>query len=281
MEIKEFSFKELYEVKLKSTYQLEVGGVTIEPGEVVACFDKIQISNFSEIKRFISARGGYLNEPQVSWDDTRELKIDFNQGIFSKSQFALLNNLKFLDPVDQDIELIGEREELETDGEGKIWLKQIPHCDVYIYDAEEGFKIRREEDSQNHHIKPYWKYNGENEIQIVGAKSIPAEYRNLIVDYCFAYEGDTSIMQVGKEFTNGYLWLEGKTRVQDDVTGQIKTGIIRIPKLKLMSQLSIQIGRNASPQVGRFSAVAYPTGSHNNKEIMRLIFLGDDIDADM
>jgi hypothetical protein len=37
----EISFKELYDVSLKSTYSIEVGGNTIEPGETVASFDKI------------------------------------------------------------------------------------------------------------------------------------------------------------------------------------------------------------------------------------------------
>jgi hypothetical protein len=33
--------KELYDVTLKATYKIEVGGREIEPGETVAAFDKI------------------------------------------------------------------------------------------------------------------------------------------------------------------------------------------------------------------------------------------------
>jgi hypothetical protein len=39
-------FKELYEVSLKATYPIEVGGKIIEPGETVAAFDRIQLANF-------------------------------------------------------------------------------------------------------------------------------------------------------------------------------------------------------------------------------------------
>jgi hypothetical protein len=42
----ELGFKELYEVSLKSTSNIEVNGVQVEPGETIASFDKIQIANF-------------------------------------------------------------------------------------------------------------------------------------------------------------------------------------------------------------------------------------------
>jgi hypothetical protein len=41
-----FSMKELYDVTLKATYNLEIGGRTFEEGEVIADFDNIIISNF-------------------------------------------------------------------------------------------------------------------------------------------------------------------------------------------------------------------------------------------
>jgi hypothetical protein len=37
----DLGFKELYEVSLKATLPIEVGGKTIESGETVAFFDKI------------------------------------------------------------------------------------------------------------------------------------------------------------------------------------------------------------------------------------------------
>jgi hypothetical protein len=49
-------------------------------------------------------------------------------------------------------------------------------------------------------------------------------------------------------------------RVKDDVTGKVTTGIIKIPKLRLMSDLSMRVGSDAIPQVGRIDAVAVPEG---------------------
>jgi hypothetical protein len=41
----EFGLKELYEVIIRTTYPIEVSGKTIEAGETIAVFDKIQIAN--------------------------------------------------------------------------------------------------------------------------------------------------------------------------------------------------------------------------------------------
>jgi hypothetical protein len=88
----ELNFKELYEVSLKATYPIEVSGNSIEPGETIASFDKILIANFQEIKQSASANGGFDNRSHIYWDTTKEVKISFAQGIFSKTHLALMTN---------------------------------------------------------------------------------------------------------------------------------------------------------------------------------------------
>ena len=80
---------------------------------------------------------------------------------------------------------------------------------------------------------------------------------------------------------NGYLQLEGKTRVKDDITGRVQTALLRIPRLKLVSDLSMRLGREANPMLANFQAVGIPTGGKGDKKIMELLFLSDDIDADI
>jgi hypothetical protein len=72
----EFGLKELYEVSLKATYPIEVNGRIIEVGETIALFDKIQLANFSETKKFISANGGFDNRPQVWWEETKDIQFN-------------------------------------------------------------------------------------------------------------------------------------------------------------------------------------------------------------
>ena len=86
---------------------------------------------------------------------------------------------------------------------------------------------------------------------------------------------------VEKRFLNGFLTFEGRTRVKDDITGQTHTGIIKIPKLKLMSDLSMRLGQDATPVLGTFKAVGYPVGVKGNKKAMEIILLDDDIDSDL
>ena len=69
----EFGLKELYEVSLKATYPIEVKGRIVEVGETIALFDKIQVANFQEIKKFVSANGGFDNRPRVWWEETKEI----------------------------------------------------------------------------------------------------------------------------------------------------------------------------------------------------------------
>ena len=81
----ELGMKELYEVVLKTTLSIEANGRKFDAGEVVARFDKIQLANFSENKRFFSANGGYENTARVWWEDTKEVAVSIVQGVFSSS----------------------------------------------------------------------------------------------------------------------------------------------------------------------------------------------------
>jgi hypothetical protein len=48
-----------------------------------------------------------------------------------------------------------------------------------------------------------------------------------------------------------------------------------------MSDLSMRVGSDAIPQVGRLDAVAVPEGVRGQSKVMEITFLNDDIDADM
>jgi hypothetical protein len=80
---------------------------------------------------------------------------------------------------------------------------------------------------------------------------------------------------------SGYLQLEGRTKTKDDITGRTRTAILRIPRVKLVSDLSLRLGRDAVPVLGEFNAVGLPSGGRGDKKIMELFFLEDDIDAEI
>lgn len=258
----ELSFKELYEVSLKTTLPIEVSGNQLVAGETVALFDKIQIANFQEIKNVANAKGGFDNRSHIIWETTQEIKISFLQGVFSKIQLALMSNAQLIQNNGEQIIPINARQKFESDEQGKVYIGRPLREPIFVYDCNTGRKIEN------------WELLGDS-IQL------EHPYQSVVIDYWYDYDNGCVTMKVGRPLTQGYLSLMGKMRVKDDITGKVKTGIIKIPKLRLMSDLSMRVGSDAIPQVGRLDAVAVPEGVRGQTKVMEIIFLNDDIDADM
>ena len=260
----EFGLKELTDLTLKVTYPIEMAGRIFEPGEVIARFDKIQLANFKEVTSRVSANGGFDNRSHVIWEDSKEIKLSFTQGIFSARQFALLSNARLIDEQDEEGIIISGHYSGESDEEGKILVGKAGISDVFIYDAKTYEKITPKSiDFKN------------------GKIVIDFQYKDVEVDFNYRYYEKVTSCILGRKLIQGYLQLEGKSRVKDDITGKTRTVILRIPRLKLVSDLTMRLGREATPVLANFNAIGLPTGERGNKQIMELLFLSDDIDADM
>lgn len=256
---REFGTKELYWAALKATSQVELDGRIIEPGEIVAEFKDIQISVINEVKQHWTAEGGYGNQGWIFWDNTKEVIFNFSQGKFSLTQLALTSNS---DIYKRNTELIDLpfTEFLESDENGDIKLKHIPVHQLFIYDKKTGKKL-----------KPL-------ELKNDKIINIREPYRDVIVHYYFNHNTDSTIIRIGTRLIKGYLRLEGKTRLKDDKTGQNVTGYIVIPQLKLMSDLSMRLGKEAEPMVANFTGTGYPVGNKGRKTVCELAILDTDID---
>ena len=260
----EFALKELTDLTLKATYPIEMEGRKFETGEVVARFDKIQIANFRELTSRVSAKGGKTNSTLITWEDPKEIQLNFTQGVFSKRQFALLSNANLVKSEPKEEILVSCHFNGESDELGKIQLNKQKITNVFVYDAETFERIQPTSiDLEN------------------GVIIIDSVYRNIEVDFQYYYTNEVTIMSVGQRLIGGFLSLEGKTRVKDDITGKTKTAILRIPRLKLVSDLSMRLGRDAGPLLANFAAVGYPPVGGRDKMVMELLFLNDDIDAEM
>ena len=183
--------------------------------------------------------------------------------MFSKEQFALLSGAKMLhkSPLPKPI-LIPNREIKESNEECEIILDQIPATKIFVYEKTTGNKIEF--------------------TQITNKKILLCcPFTDVIIDYDYEYKKDSTEIIVGQELTSGFLELQGKTKIKDDETGIVKTGILHIPKMKLMSNLSIQLGQGASPVVGRLDAIACPVGAKGKQKVMDIFFLEEDVDSDM
>lgn len=259
----EFSLREMYDCAIKTTYPIEINGKYIEEGEIIGYFDSIQLANFQEIVNRVAATGGWDNRAQVTWETTKEIDLVFTSGIFSKEQLALMINAGLARNDDKEIK-VHQREYVETDEFGKVKLKYEPYEKVYVYDSN-GNKL------------PYICLE-DKELQLLSEVNA---YQDLIVDYYYIYKNGNSTMVVGQQLLTGFVELEAKTRVKDDVTGQTHTGIIRIPRMKIMSDFAIRLGKQANPYVSSLKAVGYPVGSRHQSSVMEITYLDDDVDSDI
>lgn len=255
-----FSMKELYDVFLKTTCAISIDGIEYEEGETIAKFDKIQMAAVDADTSWVSANGGFDNRARVFWQTTKDVRINFTQGVFSTLFFSLLtNSKKITKPINQNI-LIHKQEYKESDENGMFTLDETPVDKLYIYNKETGEKLQYTIDNKE--------------------VTISNTYLDVVADYGYNYTNGAQIVKIGDACLCGYLSLEGKTRVKDDTSGQTVTGIIKFPRIKLMSDLSIRLGEKAPPVTTGFSAIGIPVGSRGNSYVCEFYFLNNDLDSD-
>lgn len=83
------TFKDFEEVSLKATYDINLGSRTIQAGEVIAYFDRIQIAGLNEMTSSVSAHGGYGDRDLVFWNTTKEISLSFSQGVMKRINLHL------------------------------------------------------------------------------------------------------------------------------------------------------------------------------------------------
>ena len=106
-------------------------------------------------------------------------------------------------------------------------------------------------------------------------------YTDFRVNYQYDDMEGCQMLQIGNKLTKEFLQLEGKTRVKDDTNGIVTTGLLVIPKFRLMSGLSIVLGAQAAPISARFTGVGLPVGTRGNTRVCEFYFLNTDVDSDM
>ena len=174
-----------------------------------------------------------------------------------------MNNSRLIKLNENQRVRIAQRDELETDSEGKITLTHVPIDSwIFVYNKETGEKL--------------------TDLSMVDSQTIqtPLIYKDVIVDYEYGYDNGADVELIGEEIFDGFLTLEGRSRIKDDITGETHTAIIYIPKLKITSDFNLTLGTNAQPIVGKFTGVALSTGERKSSKALEIYFLDDDIDKD-
>lgn len=264
------SFKELYDVYLKATYPMEIGKRKFEVGEPVVHLDRVQTSGFQEVSDYVTAHGGFADATRIIWTNTRELRVNFQQGVFSPKDLALAINANLVDYVSGSAIWVTTTEDHESDENGQFELNHHLCQNLFVYKQSTGEKVSYTvtdvEDLDNVHRS------------VVTVQDIYTDYR---VNYQYDDLEGCQMLQIGNKLLNGFLQFEGKTRVKDDTNGIVTTGLLVIPKFKLMSGLSIVLGAQATPISAKFTGVGLPVGVKGNTRVCEFYFLNTDVDSDM
>jgi hypothetical protein len=256
-----FGTKELYDVSLKTTYPMRVGNREYEEDETLLYFDRLEIATLDTVKSRIAAVGGFDNRPQVIWEQTKQINYTMRKGVLSKICWAIMSNSQIFSADKETPMQINHVEELESNDNGEITLKYNP-VKLFLYDKKTSEKI------VDYTID-------ENVI------TISAPYKEVIADYKYNYYGDRDILKVGKRLLEGFLKLEGKLELKDDKDGLEKTAVLVIPKITLVTDLSMRLGTDAQPLVGNFEMIGFPVGSRGDSSVCSITFLEENLRSDI
>jgi hypothetical protein len=255
-----FGTKELYGVTLKAIAPTRVGARNFEANEVILRFDKVTIAALNEPKMRRYARGGALNTVLIGWENVDNIQFMLSQGKFSKLQFGALINAQMV-TMDTSAQVVPLTQRLESDSAGHISLKFPPIVDgtLFIYNEETGERI--------------------NTYTLDGDDLELAPYTSIIIDYTFHYSGNGTKYRLGTSLINGFVKLEGKMRFKNE-KGSTQTGILIIPKFKLMSDLGMALGNENVPMIGTLRGVGYASGNRNEPDICSIIWLDQEINGE-
>ena len=89
-----FGIKVLYEVCLRAKTALQFGNRYIEADEPVLYFNNVSMSVLSEENKAIFARGGWLNQPKVVWQDRSEVRFRMAESVISQFGMGILLGAK-------------------------------------------------------------------------------------------------------------------------------------------------------------------------------------------
>lgn len=289
--------KELYDINIRLNEPIKIGNRHYDINETILSFEKAELSQVEEGKRHKQATGGYHNKMLIDWEYDTAVNFSISHGILSPNTWAILSNSKLKNknyksvPYKETVDVIEDRDyyyadlkyipnhidkkmglqgnpENETMPMGrKDWLplKPLPpekHRFIFCYDVDTGQRILKFSICGN---RIYFK----------------AQHRKIMVDYTFDYRDEIVELNVGDILLNSFLNLTGKMTTKDYGTGEPKTAILEIPKIKIYSNLSITLGQSYDNAiVSNFYFTGYAPDNKYDDKIFNLTFLNHELTGD-
>ena len=256
--------RELYQGIFRTLAPLTINDVHYAAGDTLLVFDNIQEIAFNENIQSYAATGGWNNRPLVRWEYTREVDCAMNVGVINKTAYGIMNAyptrqstgyaIHQIENLPCDSGVIECRHEVDPTRPTRVWEVQGGVAAREFLDFSiDGTTIRLEEESES----------------------------NVLVDYWYQYQDEVATIEVGNKDLNGYLEFTGKFYYVDEYSGVRKTGLIQIPKVRVESGFSIRLGRNANPVISILRFQAVPNGVRGDGKALEILYLDEDIDAEI
>ena len=286
-----FGVKELYEVVLRAKVPMHFGDRYVEEGEPVLYFENISMSLLTQQTSPIMARGGWANLPRVIWEDRSEVTFTLSEGVMSSISMGILLSANVTKTEKENPLYVSKREGpfslvpyQDEEGERKVlYLLNEP----ILYPDKKTFIFEYTRDVAQR--KVYGKIVGDKDalgrtrVAIFEDKECKInadENKEYIVDYYYKYNNDALLYTIQKERFNGLFTLEGKFYSKDENEGLNYSNLIYMPKVRVVSDISLRLGERADPTVSVFNIIGLPENTGNNKNglIMEITRLSDDIE---
>lgn len=272
-----FTFKDLRNVYIMAYSDITIGDITYKADEVITSFNSVKISNWNEIKNFATAHGGYDDRPFVMWEQDKGVAFNFSQGVFSKEQFGLMENSKFITNVSEDTKEIRRHWTIGLDSEYFDRLTSDDTWYINLPDATEKIKDFAVKDRNRKEIS-FGRLQLDNKLTIT-IKADDSLQFPLIIDYKDIVIPLSQYI-IGQPFYNCFYKLQANTIMVDDETGEKVYYLIEVPKLQIVSSSSIVLGRGANPVVPNFEAIAFPVGNRRNSKTIKFTELPSSVAFD-
>ena len=276
---------------------MQFGSRKVETGEPVLYFENISIAALQERSKLVLARGGWENQPRVTWEERSEVSFQMIEGVMSQLSFGILLDAVMMTP-EQDkpllvpmkegpfsIQYLGQDENYHDQYgiELKHEPKRLPEKKVFIFEYKRGREQRK---VYGEFKKMPDRFNRANltrncilihddDDNVITDTETENEY---VVDYYYEYGNEALIYTISKERFNGLFSLEGKFYSKDENEGINYTNLLYMPKVRVVSDINLRLGERADPVVSTFNIVGLPETLGKNSTIVEIIRLGTDID---
>ena len=242
----QFGIKDLTNVSIKAITPFNFGEKSVEIGEPVLYFNSIQLAQMEQAATPISARGGKGNQIHVIWERQNDTLFQMTTGVLTNYGFGLLSNARVLSSGVNDTTLVPKTEILALDLAGEGILAQTPSGRKPIF----CFLYR------NNIIQEKLVYSSLTSKTLSFGANHAGD--NVLVEYYFEYGSQTTLYILEKTKFSGLFSLEGKMELVGDTDGLRHTVLVTIPKMKIITNLSLRLGELASPIVSTFNILALP-----------------------